>query len=322
MKVLYVLPYSDEESSFIFAKRQIRAISECGVETKIHYIKSRLSINGILKEIKLIKQVANEFKPDIVHAQYGTVVAFIATRVKNVPFVVTFQGSDLNPTKDISWIREKLGKYLSKIAAKRATKIICVSERLWSNLRAGKSKATIIPSGIDISVFKTMNKIECKMKLNLDLTKHFIFFNANNPVVKRLDIAQEACRILKDLNVELLSLSGNTAPDDIPYYLNASAVLLLCSDSEGSPMVIKEAMACDLPIVSVNVGDVAERIEEVENCFIVEQNADLIADKIRWIIEQKLEHSNGRQVLQNQGLDSSTVVKKILEIYHSILDKK
>ncbi len=322
MKVLYVLPYSDEESSFIFAKRQIRAISECGVETKIHYIKSRLSITGILKEIKLIKQVASEFKPDIVHAQYGTVVSFIATRVKNVPFVVTFQGSDLNPTKDISWIRERLGKYLSKIAAKRATSIICVSERLWGNLRAGKSKATIIPSGIDISVFKTMNKIECKKKLNLDLTKHYIFFNANNPVVKRLDIAQEACRILKDLNVELLSLSGKTAPDDIPNYLNASAVLLLCSDSEGSPMVIKEAMACDLPIVSVNVGDVAERIEEVENCFIVEQNADLIADKIRWIIEQKLEHSNGRQVLQNQGLDSSTVVKKILEIYHSILDKK
>jgi len=94
----------------------------------------------------------------------------------------------------------------------------------------------------------------------------------------------------------------------------------LCSDSEGSPMVIKESMACCLPIVSVDVGDVKARIESIDNCFLVAQNPQSIAEKIRYIIENKVEHTNGLDVLKQQGIDYLSVVEKVEKVYDSAIN--
>jgi glycosyltransferase involved in cell wall biosynthesis len=85
-------------------------------------------------------------------------------------------------------------------------------------------------------------------------------------------------------------------------------------------MVIKESMACCLPIVSVDVGDVKARIESIDNCFLVAQNPQSIAEKIRYIIENKVEHTNGLDVLKQQGIDYLSVVEKVEKVYDSAIN--
>lgn len=322
LKILHVIPFHPSPSSFIFAKRQVEDLVELGLENHVFYFNTSMSVSGFFKQLKEFKKVVTDFHPDIIHAHYGSITAFFASSVKNIPFVVSFQGSDINFTNDVHWIREKLGKQLSKIAAQRARHIICVSERIQSNLKTGKEKSTIIPSGINTRIFKKLDRNECKRHLNLSLNTHYLFFNSNNPVVKRLDIAQEVQNLLAGYSVQLLSLNGSVEPNEIPIYLNACVATILCSDSEGSPMVIKEAMACGLPIVSVDVGDVKERIDGVNNCFIVAQSADAIASKVKYLIENAISETNGLEILKLQGLDNRSIVRKVEEIYNDAIIEK
>ena len=319
MKILHVIPYHPSPSSFIFAKRQIEDLGELGHSNEVFYFKTSFSVFDFFHQLKSLKSQVKAFAPDLIHAHYGTINAFFASRISSVPLVVSFHGSDINYTRDIHWLREKFGKFLSFIAAKRARKIICVSEKLQNNLPIGKEKSTVLASGINTRLFREMDRESCKIKLGLAPNKNYIFFNANNPVVKRLDIANEVAASMTDLNVELLSLNGNFEPNDIPVYLNASVACLLCSDSEGSPMVIKEAMACGLPIVSVDVGDVRERIQNVCNCFIVKQDVKSISDKMRMLIGLNNPKTNGLDILREQRLDYLSVAKHLENIYFQAL---
>jgi len=91
--------------------------------------------------------------------------------------------------------------------------------------------------------------------------------------------------------------------------------VLLCSDSEGSPMIIKEAMACNKCIVSTNVGDVSNRISQIQHTYIVEQNPIAIADKLVEIYPYRDSLSNGRDILIHQRLDNQAVIENLVEIY-------
>ncbi len=319
LRIIHVIPDHPAPSSFIFAKRQVEDLKEMGHLNEVFYFNTRFSLTGFIRQFKQFKQIVKDFKPDLIHAHYGTITAFFASWLHAVPLIISFQGSDINHTSDVHWIREKAGKFFSKIAAKRSTQIICVSPKLHRNLPFGKDKSTVIPSGINTKLFRKLDKLSCKRQLGLDEDTQFVFFNANNPIVKRLDVAMESVALLTDLKVQLLSLKGDVLPDEIPIYLNASALTLLCSDSEGSPLVIKEAMACGLPIVSVDVGDVKDRIEGVENCFIVPQNAMDIAAKIRYIIEHKIEETNGLEALVKEGIDSVSTARKVEKVYFNAL---
>lgn len=321
LKIIHVIPFHPSPSSFIFAKRQVEDLSKLGHRNELFFFNTSFSIIGFYKQLIQLKRLAKNFKPDIIHAHYGTINAYFASFITNVPLVVSFHGSDLNFTKDVHWLREKLGKLLSRSAAKSARRIICVSELLQTKLPIGNEKSMVISSGVNTEHFKKLNRTECKSALNLSESKNYIFFNANNPIVKRLDIALEAVALLKDFNVELLSLKGNVDPTEIPIYLNASVAVLLCSDSEGSPMVIKEAMACGLPIVSTDVGDVKSRIVGVEQCYIVDQNAEAITEKMRIIIDLNVDVTNGLTQLKSLELDHLSVAKKVEAVYFSAIKK-
>jgi teichuronic acid biosynthesis glycosyltransferase TuaC len=321
LKIIHVIPYHPAPSAFIFAKRQVEDLSDLGHLNQVFYFNTSFSILGFYRQLMRLRKLVRSFNPDVIHAHYGTINAFFASFVLNVPLIVSFHGSDLNYTKDVHWLREKLGKRLSRIAANRAQHIICVSKLLRAKLPVGKEKSSVIPSGVNTEKFKKMDRSMCKRELKLSDSKNYLFFNANNPIVKRLDIALETVDILKDLHVELLTLKGDIDPAEIPIYLNASIAVLLCSDSEGSPMVIKEAMSCGLPIVSTDVGDVKSVIAHVDNCFIIPQNSVLIAEKIRSIIASQIEQTNGLEQIKMLELDHLSVVKKVEAIYFSAIQK-
>jgi glycosyltransferase involved in cell wall biosynthesis len=93
--------------------------------------------------------------------------------------------------------------------------------------------------------------------------------------------------------------------------------LLLTSTHEGSPNIVKEALACNLPVVSVKVGDVEERICGVENCYITTSEPNDIADKLYSVITSSRRANNGFEKVSS--INSEIIAKKIIMIYNQIL---
>src|SRR5262249_37900289 len=140
----------------------------------------------------------------------------------------------------------------------------------------------IIPCGVDLERFKPLNQYTCREWLGWDASRFHVLFTSNsgNPV-KRPGLAGRAVEALNRLGIhaEMHCLSG-VPNNEVPVWLNASDVLLLTSLHEGSPTIIKETLACDRPVVSVDVGDVHERIQRVEGCYLALPNPDDLAAKL------------------------------------------
>ena len=117
---------------------------------------------------------------------------------------------------------------------------------------------------------------------------------------------------------EFLELRGYSR-SQVNQLMCAADALLLTSKTEGSPQVIKEAMACGCPIVSVDVGDVAERTSGVEGCYLVRTREPKdIADALLQAIAYK-GRTNGRQRILEMGLSNDQVAEQLLRIYEQLL---
>src|SRR5262249_3718279 len=128
----------------------------------------------------------------------------------------------------------------------------------------------IIPNGIDLHRFRPLDRHTCRAQLGWHAHCFHVLFASNTGASgKRFDLSQAAVQALNGLGTqaELHQLSG-VPHDEVAVWLNASNALLLTSLTEGSPNIVKEALACDLPVVSVEVGDVGERIQEIEGCYL------------------------------------------------------
>lgn len=319
-KILAVIPGSEEGTSMIFSKRQVQSLIDSGIPVKSFYLRSRTSMIVLLKEAARFRKLIKEYKPDIIHSHYGTVTAFFCSLLTFKPIVITFQGSDLNDASDTGWFRNFFTHLLSHLASAKAKKILCVSEKLKGKIIFSKKKVTIIPFGVNIDNFKIIPVEEARNKLNLPADKKIVLFNASNPEIKRLDIAEQVEITLKERgnDVQFVYFTGTTGTENMVNYLNAADVLLMCSDSEGSPVMIKEAMACNLPVVSTDVGDVKERIQNVKPSFIVNRNIDEIAHAIEEVFSLN-QKSNGREALLEQGIIEKVVTEKVISVYQQIL---
>ncbi len=286
-----------------FISEQADALQTNGVEIEYFTIE-RKGVLGYLKERKRLMRKITEFNPVLIHAHFG-LSGLLANLQRERPVITTYHGSDINVDKIFQF---------SKWAIKLSKHNIFVSQKNIDKAKAN-SKFSLIPCGVDTSVFAVKNKSECRKKLQLNVDKKYALFGGafNNPV-KNSDLAKEAVTRLE--NVELLELRGYTR-EDVAMLMNAVDVCLMTSLSEGSPQFIKEAMACNCPIVSVNVGDVREVIESVENCYLAKYDANDVAEKLKLALD-KGERSNGREIIIKMGLDSKSIAEKILSIYKDI----
>ena len=264
-----------------------------------------------------------EFDPDVIHVMYGGVMADQIVRRHHVrPLVVTFHGSDLLGENLSGWARKiisRYGVYCSRRAAKAAEGVIVVARHLAGALNGADTsdRVRVIPCGIDLERFKPMDPLICKHRLGWSTQSfHVLFASSNGDPVKRPWLAREAVAQTSnsDRPSELHYLTA--VPNaEVPVWLNASDVLLLTSMHEGSPTVVKEALACGLPVVSVDVGDVAERLEGIEGCYVARpQPADLAA-KLR-LVRQRGQRLNCRTRLDELSILS--VAQKLKRCYEEI----
>lgn len=313
LRVLHVIPGAAETPSFVFAKRQCDALERSGVDVRRFFLASRTAPGVLLREQARLRREEDAWRPDVTHAQYGTMTAFFTTRASRRPVVVTFRGSDLNPAPSDPWPRHAVGHLLSQLAAQRAARIVCVSAELRARLwfASSRAKTDIITDGMDLDLFQLMPRAEARTRLGWADADRLVLFNAGRaPRVKRLDLAEAAVRAAarRGSALRLVTLDGRQPPERIPLMLCAADCLLVTSDYEGSPTIVKEAMACNLPVVSVVVGDVADQLRDVEPSRLAPRDAEALGRALADMTAAP-RRSNGRDKIRATLLESQVTAR-------------
>ena len=183
--------------------------------------------------------------------------------------------------------------------------------------RLNLTRALVLPNGVDLKRFAPVYKEKARAHLNLTTEfKVILFITMRDRPEKNLPLAISAMKSLNENPVDFLHLYDKQN-SEIAWYLNAADLLLLTSKREGGVNVIKEAMACNCPIVSTDVGDVRHVISGTEGCYISGHDEDSLADNIRKALAFG-QRTNGRSRITELGLDSSTVARKIIDIYQTV----
>jgi glycosyltransferase involved in cell wall biosynthesis len=269
--------------------------------------------------------VLKDFQPHIVHAQFGTMTAFFCALFSQIwhrKFVITFRGSDLNPAPSMSPIRLALGHGLSHFASFFSHLNICVSSEVATRLCIyARRKVQVLPNGVNLDEFRPLPVCDARNIMNWDLDPPIIMFNAGrSPEVKRFDLAQQVVAILQKefCSLKFVVLKGEVPAEKVRTMLYGSTMLLVTSDYEGSPNIVKEALVCGLPVVSVNVGDVRLQIDGVTPGAIVERNVGELVRAARDVILSN-KRSNGFN-LRAASLDDKVIARRLVGFYRS-LDK-
>ena len=316
MKVLIVA--SDKGERFVpFIEEQMAALQFAGVEI-VRYGITGKGILGYLRCLPALRRAIQQHQPNLIHAHYG-LSGLLANLQRRVPVVTTYHGSDINKPNILRF---------SRIAMRLSAHNIFVSKRNIA-IAQPKDKYTLLPCGVNIpqpwSEMQTQRVEQLTLnqwvqeKLNAGV-KHVLFAGDFNNAVKDPELAKAAINELasEGVKVELIELKGFNRDQVNSLMYNCDA-LLMTSKTEGSPQVIKEAMACGCPIVSVDVGDVAERIEGVEGCYVVRTREP---KDIAEVLQQALVFSgktNGRQRIIEMGLSNTQVAERLMVIYQSLV---
>lgn len=276
------------------------------VSDLIYYTIKGTGFRGYFRNIIKLRRYLKHNQFDVIHAHYS-LTAIVASLGGCKPLIVSLMGSDVNAGKYKIYIL-----YLFYLIFWKIT--IVKSEDMKRTLNF--KKVMIVPNGVDFECFQPMNKIESQNRLGWDSKKLHVLFVANpNIPVKNFILAKEAFYLLDNKNIELHYLE-NIPYTEMIYYYNSSDVVLLTSKYEGSPNVIKEAMACNCPIVSVDVGDVKSVIENTEGCYCSSYEPEVVANRIKEALSFG-KRTNGRKNIQH--LDSKLVAEQIFGIYKSVL---
>lgn len=283
-----------------FITDQVEALQESGVNCECFTVEGK-GIKGYLLNLLPLWRKIRAYKPDIVHAHYG-LSGVLANLQRKVPVVTTYHGSDINNPE----IRR-----FSKIAIRLSAWNIFVSQKNIQ-LSGVEKRFSLIPCGVDTTVFKPMDKAICRQKFGFDPDEKLILFaGAFDNKVKNPELAIAAVAKIPD--ARLLELKGYNRMQ-VAELMNAVDVCLMTSHTEGSPQFVKEALACNCPVVSVNVGDVEELLDGVENCRIVERDANMISENLNALLLSSV-RSDGNKKIRNSGLAADRVAEKLKEIY-------
>jgi glycosyltransferase involved in cell wall biosynthesis len=319
------LPSADNPGSMAPAARQIESLKPLGIEPVIHDMRGLPKLK-YLQAIPKIRKLARNV--DLVHAHFGYCgwLAYLAQWPGSLkkPLVMSFMGDDLlgspyNEAGDLEWFSKQMARTNIKLS-KKVTSVITKSREMADLLPVD---VTVIPNGVDVKIFQPLEReIACE-KLGIESTGIRVLFpgNPDNPR-KRFGLAQKAVEVAQSKLGQEISLIPlwNVSPDDVPFIMNSCDAMLMTSLIEGSPNVVKEAMACDLPTIGVPVGDVHEMLLGVKGCYRTSDQAEEIGSRLKDLLDSD-RVTNGRDVVFERGLDLASVAQRVCDVYESALAK-
>jgi len=291
-----------------FFTQQVTSIEGQGIELET------VSVPGTGRERRLrhyfhfYKNVlsSNPLQYDLIHSNYGLTAPFALGQPRR-PVVLTLWGSDLMGT--FGSVSERCASMCDEVIVRSQE----MNEKLGGN-------AHVIPAGIDLDLFQPLPQQEALREVGWSPDeKHVLFPYSSDREIKNYPLARDivaAVDAQTDIPVHLQTVTG-IDHDRIPVYMNAADALLLTSKREGSPNTIKEAMACNTPIVSTDVGDVRERLEGVSQSAVCRTDSELV-DSLRGILFTD-DRSTGRDAIRDLSLEHTA--ERIIDVYEQALSQ-
>jgi glycosyltransferase involved in cell wall biosynthesis len=296
---------TDAEPSFgSFVRDQVESVRRLDVEVEVLAFDGRGDWRAYGDAARGVRRLVSQGDFDVVHAHYG-LTGVVALGQRTVPAVVTFHGSDTN----LRW-----QAWVSWLVARLATPIFVSRE--GAN-RLGCARAAIIPAGVDTSLFRPRPAAQARAALGWSLEGRYVLLpgsRANPRKGSRLfdAVVREVRRRVPD--VTAVSLEGYTR-DAAVDVMNAVDVTLLTSNSEGSPVSIKESLACMTPVVSVPVGDLPELLADLPGCAVAPRDPVALADAVVGALDLGGDPEL-RQRAETYSLER--VAARVVELYGSV----
>lgn len=304
MRILIVASNNRHKTFAPFIVEQADSLVALGCEVVYFGICGK-GIKGYYSNLKLLKAKIKEFKPDVIHAHYG-LSGLLANMQRSIPVVTTYHGSDINVPKILR---------LSKMSMCLSAYNIFVSKKTL-DIAAPKKKFMLLPCGVNLDEFPVISRQDARKQLDIPLEHKFVLFaGAFDNQVKNAPLAKAAMALIP--GVELKECKGYTR-SQVALFMNAADAFLMTSFTEGSPQVIKEAMACGCPIVSVDVGDVAEVTSGIDGCYISHTREP---QELAALLNQALNFpgkTNGRSRIISRGLENRVVADKLVGVYEEV----
>jgi teichuronic acid biosynthesis glycosyltransferase TuaC len=293
LAVTNMYPSAAKPALGTFVASQVESLRGIGVDIDVLHVDRAGRGRGVYRRLpRELSAAVDERSPDVVHVMYGGVMADVVTRaIRDRPVLVSFCGSDIlgaGAGGPLSRVSSRYGVVCSRRAAHQASGIVVKSRNLVDALPGDilSDRVWVVPNGVDFAQFRPLDRTESLAAAGWDPGRIHILFGASpGRPEKRFELARVAVERLGDERVELHTLDG-LRHADVPSVLNAASVLLLTSTHEGSPNVVKEALACNLAVVSVDVGDVSERLAGIEGCYLAEATPEDLAAKLRAVLER------------------------------------
>ena len=311
----------------IFVKEQVESLKNEGIAVDLFFINGRASrLNYFTSILPLLKKLKlNHY--DLIHAHHSycifiTSIARAITR-KKIPQILTFHEGEVHKAgregRDDSDLIGRLvfSKKIKQVALKMADFVIAVQHELIKVLNFDGNYA-VIPCGVNPDLFCPRDKKRCREKLNLPIGRKIVFFPASpNDRQKGIDVLGKALVLLKRENI-YLQTAGNINHSEMPYYMGAADVVVQLSDFEASPMVLREAMLVNVPVVFTGAGDAAAIAGNIKGCFLSDKNPRDVSLAIKSALDFKGTSGGRRRVMEaEQTLQS--ISWKIIKVYNHLL---
>jgi len=282
--------------------------------------------------IKKLRKKLKSTNVDVLHAHFGGMYAFLASLFfigSKLKKIITFHGTEIHGRAGANAslskkLLVKLNKQFSYLCFFTYDIAEFISHSLKEEipdtlLHLSGCKAHVSNLSVDYKFFRPIPKEKAISHLQLKNKKYILFVNNNNSAIKREPYAREIVSKLGN-DYEFLKLY-NIDYELVPYYINASYALLITSEAEGSPNIVREALACNLPIISVDVGDVREYVEKTENSIMIEKND--IDEAVKTIIEnnEKLNNREDTRSAFDKDISYDYSIQKLHRLYLDIVNE-
>lgn len=312
-----------EESGFDpWLQSQIASLRRAGLVVD-SFVIHRAERGKYARAIPRLRAVLARSRYDVVHAHYGY-AGIVAAAQSRCPSVVTFHGDDLLGTPDeqghpTAWSR--LWVQIHRRMAHHVDAVIAVSEEMARVL--DRPDVHVIPCGVDTELFVPRDRDQARARLGWDLDKRYVFFAANPTFARKcfpvaragVEVLQRSCRYSVELVCTHSQPQAVVPYEQVPWYMAAADALVVTAYWEGGPVVVKEAMACNLPIVSVDVGDVRQVIGDTPDCHIVEREPAAVAAALAAVLDPP-RRTDGRGRAEMVSLPR--IAERLVAVYQSI----
>jgi glycosyltransferase involved in cell wall biosynthesis len=317
MSAIYPTPEKPAWGTFI--RTEVEALKHAGVDVELLLLTGGSRKWNYPKAMFQLRRVLASNTIDLVHAHIAY-VGMVARMQWKVPVVVTYPGSDL-----LGLVKSQGKKALLSPLVVAAGRMLarCVDASIVQSAEMArvlnhKKNTFVIPYAIDMETFRLTNRDEARAALGLDPDKKYLLFAANPQIaVKRFPLAKAAADELKkrDHSIELL-VAYKEPQDRLALFMNACDALVFTSYQEGSPNVVKQAMACNIPIVATDVGDVREVIGNTKACHVCRPEVGDFVNRLSEILSHR-QRTRGREEVHH--LAGPSIARKIISVYEQVL---